>query len=59
MLLVLSFLLGSLFCATMTKTKTRPYDAPEYLETPEDVAAYLEAVMRILKGVDRFPGYGI
>lgn len=27
----------------MAKTKTRPYDAAEYLETPEDMAAYLEA----------------
>lgn len=29
----------------MTKTKTRPYDAAEYLETPEDMAAYLEAAL--------------
>ena len=27
----------------MAKTKTRPYDASEYLETAEDMAAYLEA----------------
>jgi len=27
----------------MAKTKTRPYDAAEYLETAEDMAAYLEA----------------
>jgi probable addiction module antidote protein len=26
----------------MAKTKTRSYDAAEYLETPEDMAAYLE-----------------
>ncbi len=29
----------------MAKTKTRPYDAAEYLETPEDMAAYLEAAL--------------
>jgi len=29
----------------MTKTKTRPYDAAEYLETAEDMAAYLEAAL--------------
>jgi len=29
----------------MAKTKTRPYDAVEYLETPEDMAAYLEAAL--------------
>ena len=29
----------------MTKTKTRPWDAVEHLETPEDMAAYLEAVL--------------
>lgn len=29
----------------MTKTKTRRYDAAEYLETPEDMAAYLEAAL--------------
>ena len=29
----------------MRKTKTRPYDAAEYLETPEDMAAYLEAAL--------------
>ncbi|MGD0900895.1 MAG: addiction module antidote protein [Thermoguttaceae bacterium] len=27
----------------MGKTKTRPYDAAEYLETEEDMAAYLQA----------------
>ena len=27
----------------MAKTKTRPYDAAEYLETEEDMAAYLQA----------------
>ena len=29
----------------MAKTKTRPYDAAEYLETAEDMAAYLEAAL--------------
>ena len=29
----------------MAKTKTRPYDAAEYLETVEDMAAYLEAAL--------------
>ena len=29
----------------MPKTKTRTYDAAEYLETPEDMAAYLEAAL--------------
>ncbi|MDZ7583094.1 MAG: addiction module antidote protein [Deltaproteobacteria bacterium] len=29
----------------MRKTKTRPYDAAEYLETAEDMAAYLEAAL--------------
>ena len=29
----------------MAKTKTRPYDAGEYLETAEDMAAYLEAAL--------------
>ncbi|MEW6354452.1 MAG: addiction module antidote protein [Pseudomonadota bacterium] len=29
----------------MTKVKTRPYDAAEYLETEEDMAAYLEAAL--------------
>jgi probable addiction module antidote protein len=29
----------------MPKTKTRPYDSAEYLETPEDMAAYLEAAL--------------
>jgi probable addiction module antidote protein len=29
----------------MAKTKTRIYDAAEYLETPEDMAAYLEAAL--------------
>ncbi len=27
----------------MAKTKTKPYDAAEYLETDEDMAAYLQA----------------
>ena len=27
----------------MAKTKTKPYDAAEYLETEEDMAAYLQA----------------
>ena len=26
-----------------SKTKTRPYDVAEYLRTPEDIAAYLDA----------------
>ena len=29
----------------MAKTKTRPYDAAEYLETAKDMAAYLEAAL--------------
>jgi len=29
----------------MTKIKTRPWDAAEHLETGEDMAAYLEAVL--------------
>ncbi|MEE2715860.1 MAG: addiction module antidote protein [SAR324 cluster bacterium] len=29
----------------MTKTETFPYDSAEYLETEEDIAAYLEAVL--------------
>lgn len=29
----------------MPKTKTRPYDAAEYLENAEDMAAYLEAAL--------------
>ena len=29
----------------MAKTKTRPWDAAEYLETNEDMAAYLEAAL--------------
>jgi len=29
----------------MKKTKTRPWDAVEHLETAEDMAAYLEAAL--------------
>ncbi len=29
----------------MPKTKTKPYDASEYLETEEDMAAYLQAAL--------------
>jgi probable addiction module antidote protein len=29
----------------MAKCKTRPYDAAEYLETEEDMAAYLQAAL--------------
>lgn len=29
----------------MAKSKTKPYDAAEYLETEEDMAAYLEAAL--------------
>ena len=29
----------------MTKTKTRPWDAAEHLETEQDMAAYLEAAL--------------
>ena len=29
----------------MAKTKTRPYDMAEYLETEEDMAAYLQAAL--------------
>lgn len=34
----------------MGKTKTTPYDTAEYLETPEDMAAYLEACLEIADG---------
>lgn len=34
----------------MGKTKTTPYDAAEYLKTPEDMAAYLEACLEIAEG---------
>ncbi len=34
----------------MAKTKTIPYDTAEYLETPEDMAAYLEACLEIADG---------
>lgn len=30
---------------TRTKTKTRPWDAAQHLETEEDMAAYLEAAL--------------
>ena len=29
----------------MAKTKTKPYDSAEYLETAKDMAAYLEAAL--------------
>ena len=29
----------------MAKTKTKPYDAAEYLESDEDMAAYLQAAL--------------
>lgn len=29
----------------MAKSKTRPYDAAEYLETDDDLAAYLQAAL--------------
>jgi probable addiction module antidote protein len=29
----------------MAKSKTKPYDAAEYLETEEDMAAYLQAAL--------------
>ena len=29
----------------MTKTKTRPWDVAEHVETPEDMAAYLDAAL--------------
>ncbi len=29
----------------MAKSKTRPYDAAEYLETEDDMAAYLQAAL--------------
>ena len=31
--------------ATVTRTKTRPYDAARYLKTEEDMAAHLEAAL--------------
>ena len=34
----------------MPKTKTTLYDSAEYLETPEDMAAYLEACLEIADG---------
>jgi len=34
----------------MASTKTIPYDTAEYLETPEDMAAYLEACLEIADG---------
>lgn len=30
----------------MAKTKTRPWDAAEHLETEEDMSAYLEALLK-------------
>ena len=32
----------------MTKTKTTRYDVAEHLRTPEEMAAYLEAVLKPL-----------
>ena len=34
----------------MTKTHTSPYDVAEYLRTPEEMAAYLEACMEEADG---------
>lgn len=34
----------------MSKLKTFKYDSAEYLETPEDMAAYLEACLEIADG---------
>ena len=34
----------------MGKTKTTLYDTAEYLETPDDMAAYLEACLEIADG---------
>ncbi len=34
----------------MGKTKTTLYDSAEYLETPADMAAYLEACLEIAEG---------
>ncbi len=34
----------------MPKIKTTRYDSAEYLETPEDMAAYLEACLEIADG---------
>lgn len=31
---------------TRVKTETKPYDTADYLETPEDVAAYLEEAFK-------------
>lgn len=31
----------------MAKTRTRPWDAAEHLETTEDMAAYLEAALEV------------
>ena len=33
------------YASNMTKTKTKPYDAAEYLETEEDMVAYLQAAL--------------
>jgi len=34
----------------MNKTKTKPYDVAEYLHTPEEMAAYLEACIEEADG---------
>lgn len=38
----------------MGKTRTTLYDSAEYLETPEDMAAYLEACLEIADGDSAF-----
>jgi probable addiction module antidote protein len=34
----------------MMETKTAPYDVAEFLETPEEMAAYLEACIQVSDG---------
>jgi len=38
----------------MTKTKTTPYDVAEHLQTPEEMAAYLEACIEEADGDTTF-----
>ncbi len=38
----------------MTKTKTTPYDVADYLSTPEDCAAYLDACIAESQGDPAF-----
>ena len=40
----------------MMTTKTAPYDVAEFLETPEEMAAYLDACIEVADG-DRSPNF--